>query len=74
LGIPRLSAIGEHLAARAQRRAPHLRGDPWHVGHKSGVAGVYNKAQYLDEKRRALERWAKFITENPADKIVPLRA
>jgi integrase len=45
-----------------------------HVGHKSGVAGVYNKAQYLDEKRRALEKWADFITEKPADKVVALRA
>jgi hypothetical protein len=33
-----------------------------HVGgHKSGVAGVYNKALYLDERRRALERWGEHI-------------
>ena len=33
-----------------------------HVGgHKAGVAGVYNKALYLDERRRALERWAAYI-------------
>jgi integrase len=33
-----------------------------HVGgHKSGVAGVYNKAAYLDERRRALERWGEHI-------------
>ena len=33
-----------------------------HVGgHKAGVAGVYNKALYLDERRRALERWAEHI-------------
>jgi integrase len=30
-------------------------------GHKAGVAGVYNKAAYLPEKRAALERWARFI-------------
>jgi integrase len=33
-----------------------------HVGgHKGGVAGVYNKALYLDERRRALERWGAHI-------------
>ena len=32
-------------------------------GHKSGVAGVYNKALYLEERRRALERWGAHIME-----------
>ena len=32
-----------------------------HVGHKSGIAGTYNKALYLDERRRALERWADYV-------------
>ena len=32
-------------------------------GHKSGVAGVYNKAIYLEERRRALERWGAHIME-----------
>jgi integrase len=30
-------------------------------GSKSGVAGVYNKAQYPAEKKAALERWARFV-------------
>ena len=30
-------------------------------GHKRGVAGVYNRAAYLDERRRVLERWADHI-------------
>lgn len=30
-------------------------------GHKSGVAGVYNRAQYSAEKRAALERWSDFV-------------
>jgi len=35
-----------------------------HVGgHKGGVAGVYNKAIYLEERRRALERWGAHIME-----------
>jgi hypothetical protein len=32
-------------------------------GHKAGVAGVYNKAAYLDERRRALERWGAYVME-----------
>jgi integrase len=32
-------------------------------GHKGGVAGVYNKALYLEERRRALARWGAHITE-----------
>jgi integrase len=32
-----------------------------HVGHQSGVAGTYNKAEYLAEKRRALQRWAEWV-------------
>jgi integrase len=35
-----------------------------HVGaYKSGVRGVYNKAMYLDERRRALQRWAEHIEQ-----------
>ena len=30
-------------------------------GAKSGVAGVYNRAQYAAEKRAALERWAAHV-------------
>jgi integrase len=30
-------------------------------GHKSGVAGVYNKALYLDERRRALQHWSGHV-------------
>ena len=32
-----------------------------HVGHQSGVAGTYNKAQYLPECSRALDRWADHV-------------
>jgi integrase len=32
-----------------------------HVGHRSGVAGVYNLATYAHEKRRALARWADYV-------------
>jgi len=30
-------------------------------GARAGVAGVYNRAAYLPEKRDALERWAAHI-------------
>ena len=32
-------------------------------GHKAGVGGVYNKALYLDERRRVLQRWADHIEQ-----------
>jgi integrase len=32
-----------------------------HVGHQKGVAGTYNRALYLPERFRALERWAEYI-------------
>jgi hypothetical protein len=43
-----------------------LKVEPWVVekvlnhqtGQLSGVAGVYNRWGYLDEKREALEKWA----------------
>jgi integrase len=31
-------------------------------GHKGGVAGIYNKATYANEKREALVRWDRHIT------------
>jgi integrase len=35
-----------------------------HVGgHKAGVAGIYNKALYLPERRCALERWGAHLME-----------
>ena len=30
-------------------------------GHKGGIAGVYNRAEYATEKRVALQRWADHI-------------
>jgi integrase len=44
-------------------------------GHRGGIAGIYNRAVYIDERRRALEAWAKLITNPTADsgKFVTLR-
>jgi integrase len=44
-------------------------------GAKAGVAGTYNKAKYLSEKRAALARWAAHVENLVADrkaKVVPL--
>lgn len=30
-------------------------------GARGGVAGIYNRAAYADEKRAALERWANHV-------------
>jgi len=30
-------------------------------GHKSGVAGIYNRARYQDGMREALQRWADHV-------------
>jgi integrase len=47
-------------------------------GHQGGVAGTYNKAIYLDERRRALKRWGEHIvgltTGKPVKaRVIPLR-
>jgi hypothetical protein len=31
-------------------------------GHRSGVAGIYNRAAYSAEKREALNLWAAHLT------------
>jgi hypothetical protein len=30
-------------------------------GHRAGVAGIYNRSNYLEDKRRALTKWAEFL-------------
>jgi integrase len=45
-------------------------------GHKGGVAGIYNKAQYLPERRAALALWAEHLTaivEGCLAKVVPIK-
>ena len=36
-------------------------------GHRGGIAGIYNRAVYMEERRRALEAWAKLIIGSAAD-------
>jgi hypothetical protein len=33
-------------------------------GHKGGVAGIYNRAAYREQKRIALQRWANWSRES----------
>jgi integrase len=48
-----------------------------HIGHQSGLHGVYNKALYKAEKQRTLLLWADHINalvSGEARKIIPLHA
>jgi integrase len=45
-------------------------------GHKGGVAGIYNRAAYSDEKRKALALWGEHVTalvEGRTATVVPMR-
>jgi integrase len=45
-------------------------------GHKAGVAGVYNKAVYANEKRQALNLWAAHVAavvEGRESNVTPLK-
>jgi integrase len=47
-----------------------------HVGHKAGVAGVYNLATYRADKARAAGLWAEHVlalVEERESKVVPMR-
>jgi integrase len=72
-----------HDARRSASTWLHEAGAPPHVvesllghvsGHQGGVAGVYNHAKYLAERRRWLTRWGEHVTGLPASEVVPLRA
>src|SRR5262249_12060948 len=32
-----------------------------HSGHRAGVAGIYQRAKYLDQMRTALETWGEYV-------------
>ena len=41
---------------------------------RQGAAGVYNRALYLDERRRALQRWARYVLQQVAKARYPVAA
>ena len=44
-------------------------------GHKAGIAGVYNRASYANEKRQALDLWGEHVAavvEGRTSNIAPL--
>lgn len=46
-------------------------------GFRAGVAGVYNRAQYDPEKRRALDMWADHVAaliSGAGPKVIPIRS
>ena len=57
----------------------HEMGYPPHVIEKSlghtvkGVAGIYNKAAYIDERQSMLQQWADYLDELASGKVVPFR-
>jgi integrase len=45
------------------------------LGHViPGIRGVYNLAQHVDARRRALERWADYVTGRKGAEVLPLRS
>ena len=45
-------------------------------GHKGGIAGIYNRAQYSAEKAQALARWDEHVSaiiKGGKSKVTPLR-
>jgi hypothetical protein len=54
---------------RTGRVASHNRRLSNHIsGHKGGVAGIYNRATYLPEKKNALDMWAHHLKTIVAQK------
>jgi hypothetical protein len=45
-------------------------------GHKAGVAGVYNRSTYMEEKAAALALWAEHLmalVQGQSSSVVPLK-
>ena len=79
MAAPRPEANHGHHHVRDRRRTPCRGGaaEP-QVGSQSGVAGVYNRARYSEQKRIALERWAAHVKAAVSgakiENVVPMRA
>lgn len=61
-----IEAVTLHDLRRTVRISPTTLGVQLHIAervfsHKLGVIGVYDRYQYLDEKRKALEQWVGHV-------------
>jgi integrase len=71
-------SVATHMAEDL-RIAPHIiEAVLNHIsGTKGGVAGIYNRALHIDERRDALEAWSRgllaIVGETEADNVVELR-
>jgi integrase len=70
-------SVATHIAENL-RIAPHIiEAVLNHVsGHKAGVAGIYNRAVYAEEKAEALARWGAHVEQLVTGKVatvIPLR-
>ncbi|RZO84688.1 MAG: site-specific integrase [Oceanococcus sp.] len=78
-GLPRFTVHDLRRTARTHLQAlgvsPHVAERC--LNHKiKGVAGIYDRYDYFEERRDALERWARLIAEiesGEAPKVVPIR-
>ena len=44
------------------------------LNHKlKGVEGVYDRHDYLEERRQALEQWAAILADDSTGKVVPIK-
>ncbi len=43
-------------------------------GSISGVAAIYNREQYRDERKAALNSWGDYVARLVGENVVPLRA
>lgn len=77
----RLHDIRRSVATRMQRLRIGLQVVEAVLGHvsgsRAGVVGIYQRYEYEDEKREALDAWARFVTalvaDKPAGNVVELR-
>ncbi len=78
-GLPHFTLHDLRRTARTQLAALGIRSEVAErcLGHKlRGIEGTYNRHDYFDERRAALEQWTKLITQAELGerKVIPIRA
>jgi integrase len=77
-GLPHFTLHDLRRTARTQLAALGIRSEVAErcLGHKlRGIEGTYNRHDYFDERRAALEQWTRLITQAEVGekKVVPIR-